>query len=138
MSKADRHARERAFILEGGKAVHTIRELHHELGALPDPVIQGHLERKDFSAWVKEVFGEGRLARKLAGCRTKDSFQKALGDWVGKQTRQPKKEKAEKRSRMDFSDWFRSKENEFLMDVLCFILGGIVGALITLMVIGYV
>ncbi|MBS3107060.1 hypothetical protein J4419_05375 [Candidatus Woesearchaeota archaeon] len=109
---ADKDAQDKPFVLEGGKQVHSIRQLYDELEAMPDAVFQGHQQRKDFSNWIQKVYSEYGLARRLRHCTGKAHFKRELGTWM---------------SQEPAVGWLRQHQDELLRDLLCFALGLIVG-----------
>jgi hypothetical protein len=63
-----------AFVFSsGGRPVsraHTLKEFVGLMAALPVTVLEGHLQRHDFSRWIGDVFRDGPLAARVRGLET--------------------------------------------------------------------
>lgn len=68
---------ERYFILVNGRPVKHVAELAEVLDDLEDHVFDYHVnpERNDFHTWVKEVFKDVELAKKMLGVGKKEDLQ---------------------------------------------------------------
>lgn len=72
-----------------GERARTVRDLVSALSALPDDVVQGHLDRGDFRRWIEDVFGDrelggaiGRLERRaVPGVR--GALRRVIADRYG-------------------------------------------------------
>lgn len=68
---------ERYFVLANGKPVKHVAELAEVLGDIEDHVFNHHVnpERNDFHNWVREVFKDIELAKKMLGVDNKKDLQ---------------------------------------------------------------
>jgi hypothetical protein len=64
---------EQAFWVNGGQSLRSIRDLREALFQMEDWQFDHHAKRdgNDFSRWVKEVFGEKALAKKIETAKDK-------------------------------------------------------------------
>jgi len=71
---------EHYFALCTGVMVKDIKELVHTLDYLSEGELKHHVndQRNDFSTWIKDIFGEKKLARKLLAIDNKKDMQIAL------------------------------------------------------------
>jgi len=71
---------EKYFILANGKPVKHVKELAEVLEHLEDHVFNHHVnpEQNDFHLWVKEVFQDMQLAKKMLGVSDKKKLQLAI------------------------------------------------------------
>jgi hypothetical protein len=69
--------REKFFILANGQPVKNVAELASILDQLEDHVFNHHVrpERNDFHNWIKDVFEDVELARKILGINDKKHLQ---------------------------------------------------------------
>ena len=69
--------REKYFILANGQPVKNVAELASILDQLEDHVFNHHVrpDRNDFHNWVRDVFEDVDLARKIAGVHDKKHLQ---------------------------------------------------------------
>jgi hypothetical protein len=65
------------FVLANGKPVKNVAELAAILDVLEDHVFNHHVssERNDFHNWIKDVFEDVELARKVVGVNNKKHLQ---------------------------------------------------------------
>jgi hypothetical protein len=65
------------FILCNGKPLKNIKELADIMEDIEDHVFNHHVteDRNDFATWVKDVFKEIELAKKIAGVKDKKHIQ---------------------------------------------------------------
>jgi hypothetical protein len=49
---------------------HTLKEFVGLMAALPVKVLEGHLQRHDFSRWIGDVFKDSPLAARVRGLET--------------------------------------------------------------------
>lgn len=68
------------FVLANGKPVKHVKELAEVLEHLEDHVFDHHVnpEQNDFHLWVKEVFDDVQLAKKMLGISDKKKLQLAI------------------------------------------------------------
>lgn len=59
----------------------TLKEFVGLIAALPEPVLQGHLQRHDFSRWIADVFRDAALAARIRGLESVDG--EGAGDVAG-------------------------------------------------------
>lgn len=71
---------EKYFVLANGKPVKHVKELAEVLEHLEDHVFNHHVnpEQNDFHLWVKEVFQDLQLAKKMLGISDKKKLQLAI------------------------------------------------------------
>ena len=69
--------REKYFILANGQPVKNVAELASILDQLEDHVFNHHVtpDKNDFHNWVKDVFEDVELARKISGVHDKKHMQ---------------------------------------------------------------
>ena len=70
-------APEKYFVLANGKPVKNVAELAAILDVLEDHVFSHHVsaDRNDFHNWIRDVFEDVELARKVAGVDNKKHLQ---------------------------------------------------------------
>src|SRR5512142_321283 len=68
---------EKYFILANGKPIKNVAELASILDQLEDHVFSHHVtpDRNDFHNWIKDVFEDIELARKVSGVKDKKHMQ---------------------------------------------------------------
>src|SRR5512142_3300142 len=68
---------EKYFILANGRVVKNVAELASILDQLEDHVFSHHVtpDRNDFHNWIKDVFEDIELARKVSGVKDKKHMQ---------------------------------------------------------------
>jgi hypothetical protein len=71
---------EKYFWLRSGRGLRSLRELANALPSIPVEEFAYHVnaQKNDFSNWVRDVFKQEELAKRLFPCRTKEQFQTAL------------------------------------------------------------
>ena len=67
-----------------GYAAHSLQELASMLEFVPDDVIRYHVERGDFSRWVDQVIGDGKLAGKIRSVSDRIRLQSTIQKRIGK------------------------------------------------------
>ncbi len=67
-----------------GYAAHSLQELADMLEFVPDDVIRYHVEREDFSRWIEEVIGDGKLTGKVRGVADRTDLQAKIQKRIGK------------------------------------------------------
>ncbi len=75
------------FILANGKPIKHVKELAEVLEHLEDHVFNHHVnpEQNDFHLWVREVFEDVQLAKKMLGISDKKKLQLAIYKHVADQ-----------------------------------------------------
>jgi len=73
-------AKDKYFILANGKPVKHVAELAEVLEDLEDHVFDQHVDenKNDFHNWVKDVFNDIELAKKMLGIKDKQAMQLAI------------------------------------------------------------
>lgn len=68
------------FVLVNGKKLKNIKELADVIADLEDYVFNHHVtaDKNDFASWLEHVFEDIQLAKKIAGCTSKDHMQLVL------------------------------------------------------------
>jgi len=71
------------FQLFGGTSLGSIQDLQHALLDMSDAAFSHHCNnhKNDFSAWIRDVFGERDLARHLSFKKTKLAMASCLAHW---------------------------------------------------------
>jgi hypothetical protein len=69
-----------AFHLCNGKVVSSVRELYDEIHHMTEDVFAHHVtaDRNDFSNWVKDVYGEKKLAQDIKKAATPTMLKRVL------------------------------------------------------------
>src|SRR3989338_4711077 len=64
------------FYTKDGKIIRNLAQLRDELKVMPPEVFDHHVnERKnDFSSWIKDVFGQEKIANKISAAKTRDDL----------------------------------------------------------------
>ena len=73
-------APEQCFWVNNGPILKNLDELSSALTAMNDETFNHHVssEKNDFSAWIKDVFGDQRLANGLLSSKNKESAVKKI------------------------------------------------------------
>ncbi len=77
------------FVLCNGEKISSLEKLLEKAGSMPEHVYSHHVspEKNDFAAWVKDVFHEKELAKKLSSAKTRKDFKIALKNHLEKKRR---------------------------------------------------
>ena len=75
---------EKRFWCHDGRYLKSLEELRDALAQMPEEAFQYHSNKTktDFSNWVKDVIGDGKLSRDLLKCGTKEEAAKTVADRV--------------------------------------------------------
>lgn len=73
-------APEQCFWVNNGPILRNIEELASYLPDMPNEAFQHHVnnEKNDFSSWIKDVIGDGKLANEILSSKSKDSAVKKI------------------------------------------------------------
>ncbi len=71
---------DKAFVLRNGQKLKTVKELKESLKTMDEETFRHHVnhERNDFSEWIKHVFKDKELARKIKTSKTKNGIMKKI------------------------------------------------------------
>ena len=73
-------APEQCFWVNNGPILKNIEELADYLPEIPNEAFQHHVnsEKNDFSNWIKEIIGDGKLANEILSSKNKESIVKKI------------------------------------------------------------
>jgi len=75
---------DKRFWCHDGRIVRNLGELERGLNNMSDETFHYHLGegRSDFSNWARDVLGDGKLARDLAGSKSRIQASKAVAERI--------------------------------------------------------
>ena len=79
-------SQEQAFWLCTGNYLYNLNQLVSALEGIDEGAFRYHVneEKNDFSNWIRDVFGEKTLAKKLSTVKDKKKFLSIVKSWVKK------------------------------------------------------